>query len=51
MKCETPVTIQDSTISHLSSEMCVSSGRLDSVKELHYYKAPMPTLKVCIDLP
>lgn len=26
--------------------MCVSSGRMDSVEELHYYKSPLPTLKV-----
>ncbi|RJE18053.1 hypothetical protein PHISCL_09613 [Aspergillus sclerotialis] len=26
-------------------EMCVSSGRLDSMKELHYYQAPLPILK------
>ncbi|RJE17309.1 hypothetical protein PHISCL_10354, partial [Aspergillus sclerotialis] len=32
-------------------EMCVSSGRLDSVKELHYYKAPMPILKANCDNP
>ena len=26
--------------------MCCSSGRLDSMKEHHYYQVPLPTLKV-----
>ncbi|PYH93807.1 hypothetical protein BO71DRAFT_326872 [Aspergillus ellipticus CBS 707.79] len=26
-------------------EMCCSSGRLDSMKNLHYYNVPLPTLK------
>ncbi|CAI7564925.1 unnamed protein product [Penicillium palitans] len=30
-------------------EMCCSSGRLDSMKELHYYQTSLPKLKVAAD--
>lgn len=34
------------TVANRNREMCCSSGRLDSMKEHHYYQVPLPTLKV-----